>query len=34
LLAQRVADVEAVDLRYPNGLVLRWSAAARQTPLG
>lgn len=34
LLAQRVADVEAVDLRYPNGLVLRWSATARQTPLG
>jgi len=34
LLAQRVADVKAVDLRYPNGFVLRWSAAARQTPLG
>lgn len=34
LLAQRVADVAAVDLRYPNGLVLRWSAAAKQTPLG
>jgi len=34
LLAQRVADVEAVDLRYPNGFVLRWSAAAKQTPLG
>ena len=34
LLAQRVADVEAVDLRYPNGFVLRWSAVANQTPLG
>ena len=34
LLVQRVDDVEAVDLRYPNGFVLRWSATAKQTPLG
>lgn len=34
VLAQRVAEVAAVDLRYPNGFVLRWAAASRPTPLG
>jgi cell division protein FtsQ len=34
LLAQQVNDVDAMDLRYPNGFVLRWSALPKRIPLG